>query len=123
MYEKAQRYYQNGMSEVARFYSNLASQQTGYYERANSLAATQFLDEHSKRLQDFNTLDLHFLFVKEAIPSLDVFIDRNINLLRLSATKHTEYLQIITGRGKNSPNGISKIRPAVEARLKKRNIR
>lgn len=111
------------MNEVAQFYSMLASQQTQYYERANSLAATAFLDEHSKRLKDFNTLDLHFLYVKEAIPALDLFLDRNIHLLRHSKSKQSESLQIITGRGKNSGNGIPKLRPAVQARLKGRLIK
>lgn len=116
-------YYQRGMNEVAQFYSSLASQQTQYYERANSLAATAFLDEHSERLKDFNTLDLHYLYVKEAIPMLDIFLDRNINLLKHSKTKNSECLQIITGRGNRSENNIPKIRPAVQARLRARNIR
>ncbi|VEN56502.1 unnamed protein product [Callosobruchus maculatus] len=123
LYKKAQQYHQKGMKEVAQFYSGLASQQKDYFERANSMAATAFLDEHFKRLQDFNTLDLHFLYVKEAIPALDMFLDRSINLLRSSKEKQSEYLQIITGRGKNSENGISKIKPVVQARLKKRDIK
>ncbi|CAH1963045.1 unnamed protein product [Acanthoscelides obtectus] len=123
LYKKAQKYCQKGMKEVAQFYSGLASQQTDYFERANSMAATAFLDEHFKRLQDFNTLDLHFLYVKEAIPALDMFLDRAINLLRSSKEKQSEYLQIITGRGKNSQNGVAKIKPVVQARLKKRDIK
>jgi len=122
LYEKSQEYYQRGMREVAQYYCGLAAKQTKQYELFNSLAATTFLDEHSKRLEDFNTLDLHFLYVKEAIPHLDIFLDRNINLLRASSTKSVEYLQIITGRGKNSSNGIAKIRPAVISRLKERKI-
>lgn len=123
LYQKAQQYHQRGMTEVAQFYSGLASKQTLYYDRANNMAATAFLDEHSKRLQDFNTIDLHFLYVKEAIPALDVFLDQNINLLKLSNNRNSDYLQIITGRGKRSENGISKIRPAVISRLKRRNIK
>lgn len=123
LYQKAQGYHQRGMNEVAQFYSMLASQQTQYYETANNLAATTFLDEHSNRLKDFNTLDLHFLYVKEAVPALDVFLDRNINLLRLSKTKGSECLQIITGRGNRSENNIPKIRPAIQARLHARKIR
>ncbi|KAJ8958237.1 hypothetical protein NQ318_017380 [Aromia moschata] len=123
LYQKAQQYHQRGMTEVAQFYSGLASQQTMYFDRANNMAATAFLDEHSKRLQDFNTIDLHFLYTKEAIPALDVFLDLNINLLRHSKTKQSEHLQIITGRGKRSENGISKIRPVVMDRLKRRKIK
>lgn len=123
LYQKAQVYHQRGMNEVAQFYSLLASQQTQYYERANSLAATTFLDEHSKKLKDFNTLDLHFLYVKEALPALDLFLDRNINLLRHSTTKQSECLQIITGRGNRSQNNLPKIRPAIQARLQARRIK
>lgn len=124
LYQKALQYYQKGMMEVAQFYSGLASLQTIYYDKANSLAAVTFLDEHAKRLQDFNTLDLHSLYVKEAIPALDMFLDRNINLLRTSTSnKNMEFLQIITGRGNRSTKGIPKIKPAVITRLTKRNIR
>ncbi|XP_050295969.1 NEDD4-binding protein 2 isoform X2 [Anthonomus grandis grandis] len=122
LYEKAKKYHQTGMREVAQFYSFLAMKQTKLYEYANSLAATAFLDEHSKRLEDFNTLDLHYLFVKEAIPHLDIYLDRNINLLRGGSQKNWETLQIITGRGKNSKNGVAKLRPAVMERLKQRHI-
>ncbi|CAG9863796.1 unnamed protein product [Phyllotreta striolata] len=123
MRQKAMQYHQRGMTEVAQFYSELASMQTSYYDRANNLAAVAFLDEHSKRLQNFNTLDLHFLYVKEAVPALDVFLDRNINLLKQSSLKSSEHLQIITGRGNRSREGKSKIKPAVIARLTQRNIK
>ncbi|XP_030752235.1 NEDD4-binding protein 2 isoform X2 [Sitophilus oryzae] len=121
LYEKAQRHFQRGNTEIAQFYSSLAAKQTFYYERANSRAATAFLGEHSQRLQDFNTLDLHFLYVKEAIPSLDYFLDMNINLLRHSTSKIVEELQIITGRGNNS-QGKPRLRPAVQGHLNKRHL-
>ncbi|KAJ8929919.1 hypothetical protein NQ314_017353 [Rhamnusium bicolor] len=53
LYQKAQQYQQRGMNEVAQFYSGLASQQTIYFDRANNIAATTFLDEHSKRFARF----------------------------------------------------------------------
>ncbi|CAH0553806.1 unnamed protein product [Brassicogethes aeneus] len=120
--QRAQVYHQKGMNEVAQFYSNLAAQQTQRYDKANNLAAATFLNEHSNRLQDFNTIDLHFLYVKEAVEALDQFLDKNINLLQ-GSNKQSEYLHIITGRGKRSINGVSKIKPAVIARLKKRHLR
>jgi DNA-nicking Smr family endonuclease len=121
LYEKVQSYYQRGMTEVARFYSELAKRETRSYDRANHFAAAAFAEEHSKRLQKFDTLDLHYFYVKEAIPSLDIFIDRNINLLK-GTSKRGQDLFVITGRGKNSEGGRCKIKPAVIARLKKRNI-
>ncbi|KAL3278818.1 hypothetical protein HHI36_016338 [Cryptolaemus montrouzieri] len=121
LYQKAQEYYSQGQREVAQFYSELAKKQTQFYDMANNRAATVLLEEHSKRLQNFDTLDLHFLFVKEAIPALDVFIDRNINLLK-GGTKKSQSLLVITGRGNRSKNGVSKIKPAVISRLKTRKI-
>lgn len=122
LYEKANRHYQSGNYEVARFYSGLAAKQTPFFEHYNSLAATAFLDDHSRRLENFNMLDLHFLYIKEAIPHLDMFLDRMISLMRLSNKKGGEIVQIITGRGKNSANGVAKIKPAVITRLKERGM-
>ncbi|XP_066156483.1 uncharacterized protein [Euwallacea fornicatus] len=122
LYEKAQQYYQSRMREVAQYYSSMAAKQTFLFHSANSLASTAFLDQHSKRLENFNTIDLHFLYVREAIPHLDIFLDRIISLLRASTTKNSESCQIITGRGKNSTNGVAKLRPAVISRLKERKI-
>ncbi|KAK9885083.1 hypothetical protein WA026_009307 [Henosepilachna vigintioctopunctata] len=121
LYQKAQQYYSQGQMEVAQFYSNLAQKQTQLYDMSNNKAATMLLEEHSRRLQNFDTLDLHFLFVKEAIPALDMFIDRNINLLQ-GGKKTSQSLLVITGRGNRSKNGLSKIKPAVISRLKTRKI-
>ncbi|EFA12880.1 NEDD4-binding protein 2 isoform X2 [Tribolium castaneum] len=121
LYERAKLYFQKGMFEVATFYSELAKKETKLYDKANHVAAAAFADEHSKRLQKFDTLDLHYFYVKEAIPNLDIFIDRNINLLKGGAKNGID-LFVITGRGKNSEGGRCKIKPAVITRLKKRNI-
>nr|XP_023019200.1 NEDD4-binding protein 2-like [Leptinotarsa decemlineata] len=122
LFDMAQQYHRHGLTEAAQFFFGLSSLQSEYLVRANAMAVTAILNEHSRRLQDFNTLDLHFLYVKEAISALDVFLDRNISLLKLSQQRTHEYLQIITGRGNRSENGICKIKPAVKARLKERNI-
>lgn len=123
LYQKARQYYQRGMTEVAQYYTSLAAQQTNLYDRANNIAAQTFLEEHAKRLQNFNTLDLHYLYVKEAIPALDLFIDRNINLLKGSKSKQSDYLHVITGRGKRSEGGVSRIKPAIIKHLRKRDIK
>lgn len=113
--------YQRGMTELAIYYSDLARKQTELYDQANNLAATMFLNEHSERHQNYDTLDLHFLYVKEAIAALDMFLDNSVHLLK--GTNKTQYLFVITGRGKRSANGISKIKPAVKSRLKKRKVK
>ncbi|KAF5301009.1 hypothetical protein FQR65_LT08992 [Abscondita terminalis] len=117
---KAQRAFQNRQYQVAQYYSDLAKDYTRLYEHTNSLAATAFLQEHSSRLQSFNTLDLHYLYVKEAIPALDMFLDSNIRLLQ-NPYKKTESLFIITGKG-NRSLGKARLKPAVMAHLKKRGL-
>jgi len=121
--EKANSYYGRRMYEIAMFYSDLASQQTAHCEKLNNMAAEQFLSESFDRLQSYNTIDLHHLHVKEALVALDRFLDNAIMLLNEENTENQSYLHIITGRGKNSPGGKPKIRPAVMQRLKKRGLR
>lgn len=122
LHQKAQEHYSRGQPEVAQFYIELASKQTKLYNRANGFAAAQLLEEHSKRLCNFDTLDLHYLYVAEAIQALDIFIDRNINLLQ-GESKQIQNLFVITGRGNHSKNKKSRIKPAVIHRLKERSIR
>ncbi|XP_065157722.1 NEDD4-binding protein 2 [Atheta coriaria] len=119
---KAKSYYNKGMSEVATFYSDLASQQTRMWEKYNSMAAVQIVNEGFHRSDKADTIDLHFLRVTEALIALDIYIDEVIDRLQSSKKNHKDIF-VITGRGKNSPRGIPRIRPGVEQRLKKRNLK
>lgn len=119
---KAQRYYQQGLPEVAHFYSNLAKEQTKKCEVANNFAVHAFLLEQKKLIRNTETLDLHYLKMKEALASLDIFIDTEIAKLK-NLRFGVKHFFIITGRGKRSENGISVIRPAVVKRLSDRNIK
>lgn len=69
-----------------------------------------------------NTLDLHHLFVPEALQALDIFLEEQSRKLGKS-NKRSAILYIITGRGARSNNGLSRIKPAVSKRLISRNIR
>ncbi|KAF5295317.1 hypothetical protein FQA39_LY13182 [Lamprigera yunnana] len=115
--QKAQTAFQSKQYAVARFYSDLAKSYTSLYEQCNSLAASAFLQEHS---QNFHKIDLHYLYIKEAIPALDMFLDSNIVFLA-DAHKQSKNLFIITGRGKRSV-GKAKLKPAVMAHLRKRKL-
>lgn len=103
--------------KVARFYSNLAAKQTLYYERASARAVSAFVEAYSKRFSN-NTLNLHFLRLKEARRCVDIFLDEHINSVR----RNIRELQIITGRGKHSPGGIPVLRPAILSYLKERGL-
>ncbi|XP_025834921.1 NEDD4-binding protein 2 isoform X2 [Agrilus planipennis] len=120
LYLKAQKHFQKGEGLIASYYSSLAEERGLLYEKANTLAAHMLLNDNSQK-KDFHTLDLHYLYVKEAISALDIFMDRNIMLVSGNNNKNQE-LFIITGRGKGSKDGKSKLKPAVISRLRKRKL-
>lgn len=106
--------------EVASYYNEIAQMHKLKYEIANSSAASAFLNSHAQRLNS-KTLDLHFLYVKEAESALAVFLDEQIAKLRLR-NKPQDHVYIITGRGKNSKHGISHIKPAIKRKLMERRL-
>lgn len=76
------------------------------------------------------TLDLHHLNVIEAVKALDLFIDKHI--LKIQQETQTRIhlrsnmvvkVFLVTGRGRHSPGGQPKIKPAICKRLKERQIR
>lgn len=91
-------------------------------ESANSSAASAFLAAQTHVLGKENTLDLHNLFVPEAVQALDIFLDHQLQML-ISKNKRSVEILIITGRGARSNNNKSKIKPAVSKRLSQRDIR
>lgn len=70
-----------------------------------------------------NQVDLHFLFVAEALIALDIFLDFHINKLRDEPTlERSKTLFIVTGRGLHSSGG-ARVKPAVRKRLKARKLK
>ncbi|CAG9133565.1 unnamed protein product [Plutella xylostella] len=116
---KAQDYIRRGMTQVAAHYNSIAMYHKKQFEQANSLAASSLIQVNAANRSN-TTLDLHYLFVAEAVEALDLFLDHHIQALRNeSARQNTNTLFLITGRGKNSPAG-PRIKPAVKRRLKER---
>ncbi|KAF7268927.1 uncharacterized protein LOC143191166 [Rhynchophorus ferrugineus] len=122
LYEKANNFKQKRLMGVAEFYLDLAIKQTLYYEQASSRAVLAFINSNSKQSRN-NTLNLHFLRLVEAKTAVDIFLDENINSLRESGSKTKSQLQIITGRGKHSPDGKAVLRPAIQSLLKERGLK
>lgn len=120
-FNKAQSAFQKGSTQVAVYYSDIAKMHKQKYEQANSLAASAFLSAHSLKQRDSKTLDLHFLYVKEAEQALDLFIDNQLSKLK-EHNQPKETLYIITGRGRNSRNGVPHIKIAVKRCLKTRKL-
>lgn len=120
-YQKAQDCIRRGMTQVANYYSELANFHKQKYEYANGLAVAALMQYHATNNPDSTTIDLHFLRVKEAKESLDVFIDTHISKLREEGNRRNQVLFFITGRGSHS-QGRARIKPATIRRLKERGL-
>lgn len=105
--EKSQHEYQHGSRSEAKTLSN---EKTRLYEemnRKNTEAATLIFYHHNCH-QPVTTIDLHGLYVSEAVKYLE---DR----VTQCRAKKIPQLTVITGAGNNSVNRIPKIKPEVEA--------
>lgn len=106
---------------LSKRYFALANREKRLFEKANAAAAAAFLEENSLQSANLNIIDLHSLYVKEAIAALDIFIDSHIRTLR-TQNKKSVFLTVITGRGKHSEHG-PKIKPAVIKRFIERELK
>ncbi|XP_065578504.1 uncharacterized protein LOC136038925 [Artemia franciscana] len=118
---KANEAFRKGMPAVASYYA----QQALYHGDASkdyNEVAMELLSENSKKEDSSSyTVDLHFLHVAEALKVLDGHLKRVLE--RGDERAKGGFLHVITGRGLKSINGISRIKPAVEAYLKQKKIR
>nr|CAD7440892.1 unnamed protein product [Timema bartmani] len=118
---KAQEAHNKGIYAVASYYSQVAALHKQRIDDANARAASSLLTAHSLS-QLSTTLDLHFLYVAEALQVLDMFLDHHVSRLKQRCQRQ-EHVFLITGRGSRSVGGQSRIRPAIVRRLQQRNIR
>lgn len=124
---KASECAHKGMPQVAAYYSEVARLHMDKYEVANGRAACAFLSEHQSEQQGkgggaaARTLDLHFLYVREAEQALALFLDNQISRLKQTGRPH-DTVFIITGRGNRSAGGVSQLKPAIKRRLRERRL-
>ncbi|XP_046747163.1 NEDD4-binding protein 2 [Diprion similis] len=121
-FNKATEAFRKGNREVAGYYSQMAKLHSKKMEYANSMAASAFLSAQDCLMNTENTLDLHYLYVAEALRALDIFLDHQLSKLS-EGNKKSMNLYIITGRGARSAKGLSRIKPAVSKKLASKNIR
>ncbi|XP_068617300.1 NEDD4-binding protein 2 [Battus philenor] len=124
IYQKARECVTRGMTHVATYYSEVAAMHTRGFEKACCLAAASLIQVHSENSPDNATIDLHFLRVREARESVDLFLDAHIKKLQeIQQTSNVRHqtLYFITGRGLHS-GGVARIKPAVKQRLRERGI-
>lgn len=91
-------------------------------EKSNALAASMFLNAQCHTCDKDTTLDLHNLYVPEALQALEIFLGEKLEKLNRE-NKKSIVIFIITGRGARSNNGLSKIKPAVCRKLASNNIK
>lgn len=113
-----------GKSDLARVLREYAEQCKCLIRECHQNAVKEIMAKHAKRLKNDSILDLHFLFVPEAIVQMDDFLDNHISQSRFKVGKASKFfVKIITGRGRHSANGIPKIKPAVINRLEQRGLK
>ena len=66
-----------------------------------------------------NKLDLHFLQTGEAMRQLDNFVAERLAGLKKGGS---QWVEVVTGKGNRSGNGISRLKPAVVNWLDQRNL-
>lgn len=115
-------YKKQGRRKVAGQYFKKADECRRQYEEANNRAAAAFLEENSRRNPRRDTIDLHRLYVKEAILELDKFLDNYI-LELIESGYQEKTLNVITGRGVHSIDGVPKVKPAVIKQLRQRGLK
>lgn len=103
---QSHRAFNNGEKEEA---SALSEQSKKHKSRADDLnqqaAAWVFRENNTDSAAD--EIDLHGLFVREALSALDARIQAGIQ-------RRESILKVITGKGMHSAHHIAKLRPAVE---------
>jgi len=76
----------------------------------------------NKQSRDTKTIDLHGLHVSEALQILSQIIQSEKQELERDE-RNVRTLNVITGVGRNSAKGKAKVKPAVEAFLKREGYR
>ncbi|GFQ67990.1 NEDD4-binding protein 2 [Trichonephila clavata] len=119
--QKAQSYYCRGMKTAASYYAQEGSEHGYNFKRANKEAADLINKERNALLKPL-VLDLHGLYVQEAIPALEKFLrDKKLEIQRKSQSGLVR-ISVITGQGVHSVRG-PKLRPSVVEYLKKNGYR
>lgn len=113
---------QRNQHGVAFYYTQISELHKNKIDFYNNRAANCLVEVHNVSQNSENMLDLHYLHSSEAIQCLDLFLDKQIQKL-ISVQKTYAHVYVITGRGKNSVNGIPAIKIRVKGRLRERDLK
>lgn len=101
----SKRAYENKNHSLAKMYSKQANELKQKMEKANETAAKEIFENLNPLGQSMQRIDLHGLYVNEAIKQLE----KRINLVK---RHNLESLIVIVGQGKHSEDG-PRLKPAV----------
>ena len=114
----------SGNQKQSAIYSSKARNAQRKMRQLNALAAKYFFSKNNSE-RDPTVIDLHGLFVSEALEVLTQYISKIQRLLSngqehlvLGSKSDVVHLKIITGKGKHSQSKGSRLRPAVISYLK-----
>lgn len=105
-FEESHQAYSNGDGARAKELSNKGKQHKNRMEELNRQASEWIFIENNKDSQP-HEVDLHGLFVKEAI----TYTDRALQQARARGDNE---IHLIVGKGLHSKNGAAKLKPAIE---------
>ncbi|WWC63749.1 uncharacterized protein I303_106354 [Kwoniella dejecticola CBS 10117] len=113
-FAQSQQAYQSGDGERAH---ELSVQGKSHQKRQDELddEASAWIFNENNKASPQNTIDLHGLYVKEAIEKVEESITS-------SQRSGAEELRVIVGKGIHSQGGKAKIKPAVEELMAKYNL-
>eukprot|EP00128_Syssomonas_multiformis_P007734 Colp12_sorted_trinity150504_noHs@32744 len=109
-FQQSQHAFKAGNGAKAKDLSNEGKKHQSLMEKCNQEAANAIFNENNKK-QPKDTIDLHGLYVKEAVKK----VEERIQLAKRNGEDH---LIVIVGAGNHSADGIPKIKPAIEQLMK-----
>ncbi|KEI42445.1 uncharacterized protein L969DRAFT_152013 [Mixia osmundae IAM 14324] len=113
-FDKAHRAHDQGDGAGAKRFADEGHQHQANKTRLNEQASQWIFNENNKNSPP-NTIDLHGLFVQEAI-------ERTEQSVQQAQNSGAQQLRIIVGKGIHSPGHQAKIKPAIEGLMQKYNL-
>jgi len=114
-YSRAKVAQKKGLRGAAQEHRQRADARKSEMEELNKRAAKIFFREKNKNRKEGGMIDLHYLFVAEAIG----FAKEE---LRSASSRGDAAVRFIVGKGLHAEDGVAKIRPALEDLCTKRGL-
>lgn len=112
---QSQAAFQRGDKALAKQLSEQGKASGRLMEQCNAAAAELYFADNNRKHDQF-TIDLHGLYVDEAVAKVEA---------RISACQraHQDYLVVIVGRGNHSKDHVQKLKPALERMVAEHRLR